>query len=64
MARDQERFARKEAARKGQVDACALPGAPPKSSTPPTDPHLIAAFHDFLKALAREAARADDARER
>ena len=64
MARDQERYAQKEAARKRQADACASPVTPPKPATPPTDPHLIAAFHDFLKALAREAARVDDARER
>lgn len=64
MPRDQERFAQKEAARKGPGNACATPTALPKSATPPTDPHLIAAFHDFLKALAREAARADDAHER
>ena len=64
MARDQESYAQKEAARKGQADACASPVTPPKAVKPPTDPLLKAAFHDFLKALAREAARADDARER
>lgn len=64
MARDQKMHAQKEATRKGRADACALQVAPPKPATPPTAPHHTAAFHDFLKALAREAARADDARER
>lgn len=64
MARDQERFAQKEAARKGLASACASPVASSKATIQQTDPQLKAAFHDFLKALAREAARADDARER
>ena len=64
MARDRMSHAQKEATRRGQANACASPVTPPKPTTPPTDPLLKAAFHDFLKALAREAARADDARER
>jgi hypothetical protein len=63
MARDQERYAQKEAACKGRADACASLVAPPKLATSPTDPQLKAVFHDFIKALAREAARADDDRE-
>jgi hypothetical protein len=64
MARDQERHARKEAARKGQAGACASSVTMPKAAAPPLDPHHTAAFYEFLKALAREAARADDAQER
>jgi len=66
MARERRSHAQK----KGTPPAAASPAvtsspaAPPKPDTQAIDPKLKAAFHDFLKALAREAARMDDAQER